>query len=65
MKVGFIGLGIMGRPMLLKLIKAGYELSVWSWREASLVEARAAASELIGSGKGEQDTLSLSSCWSV
>ncbi len=29
MKVGFIGLGIMGRPMSKNLIKAGYELTVF------------------------------------
>lgn len=28
MKIGFIGLGIMGKPMSLNLIKAGYELVV-------------------------------------
>lgn len=28
MKIGFIGLGIMGRPMAKNLIKAGYELLV-------------------------------------
>ncbi|MDD9269515.1 2-hydroxy-3-oxopropionate reductase [Paenibacillus sp. GCM10023248] len=28
MKVGFIGLGIMGKPMSLNLVKAGYELVV-------------------------------------
>ncbi len=28
MKIGFIGLGIMGKPMALNLIKAGYELTV-------------------------------------
>jgi 2-hydroxy-3-oxopropionate reductase len=28
MKIGFIGLGIMGRPMAINLIKAGYELTV-------------------------------------
>jgi 2-hydroxy-3-oxopropionate reductase len=27
-KIGFIGLGIMGKPMALNLIKAGYEVSV-------------------------------------
>jgi 2-hydroxy-3-oxopropionate reductase len=29
MKIGFIGLGIMGRPMAKNLIKAGYELVVY------------------------------------
>ena len=28
MKVGFIGLGIMGKPMSKNLIRAGYELVV-------------------------------------
>ena len=28
-KVGFIGLGIMGRPMALNLVKAGYDLRVY------------------------------------
>jgi 2-hydroxy-3-oxopropionate reductase len=29
MKIGFIGLGIMGKPMAKNLIKAGYELKVF------------------------------------
>ncbi|MGH7029543.1 MAG: 2-hydroxy-3-oxopropionate reductase [Stellaceae bacterium] len=29
MKIGFVGLGIMGRPMALNLIKGGHELSVY------------------------------------
>jgi 3-hydroxyisobutyrate dehydrogenase len=28
--VGFIGLGLMGRPMAANLLKAGYELAVWN-----------------------------------
>ncbi len=36
MKVGFIGLGIMGRPMALNLIKAGHSLHVWARRPESL-----------------------------
>jgi 2-hydroxy-3-oxopropionate reductase len=31
-KIGFIGLGIMGRPMALNLCKAGYALSVYARR---------------------------------
>ena len=30
MKVGFIGLGIMGNPMVLNFIKAGHALSLYS-----------------------------------
>lgn len=36
MKIGFIGLGIMGRPMALNLIKAGYALSVYARRAESI-----------------------------
>jgi len=28
--VGFIGLGLMGKPMVRNLLKAGYEVSVWN-----------------------------------
>jgi 2-hydroxy-3-oxopropionate reductase len=36
MKVGFIGLGAMGRPMALHLHKAGHELFVWARRPETL-----------------------------
>ncbi len=36
MKVGFIGLGLMGRPMALHLEKAGHELHLWARRPESL-----------------------------
>lgn len=36
MKVGFIGLGIMGRPMALNLLKSGFDLTVWARRDASM-----------------------------
>ena len=42
--VGFIGLGLMGRPMAANLLKAGYDLTVWnrtSSRADSLVAQRA------------------------
>ncbi len=35
MKVGFIGLGVMGRPMAQHLQRAGHELHVWARRPAS------------------------------
>ncbi|MCB1906991.1 MAG: NAD(P)-dependent oxidoreductase [Rhodocyclaceae bacterium] len=35
MKVGFVGLGLMGRPMALNLLKAGHEVYVWSRRAES------------------------------
>ena len=36
MDVGFIGLGLMGRPMALNLLKAGHRVQVWSRRRESM-----------------------------
>jgi 2-hydroxy-3-oxopropionate reductase len=36
MRVGFIGLGIMGRPMALNLLKGGHEVTVWARRAESM-----------------------------
>lgn len=36
MNVGFIGLGLMGRPMALHLEKAGHTLHLWARRPESL-----------------------------
>ena len=54
-KVGFIGLGIMGKPMAINLIKAGYDLTIYARRPevigemeglgASVVESPAAVAE--------------------
>lgn len=38
MKVGFIGLGAMGRPMALHLHRAGHELLVWARRPQSAAD---------------------------
>ena len=38
MKIGFIGLGIMGKPMCKNLLKAGYEVVVCSRTKASVEE---------------------------
>ena len=43
MKIGFIGLGIMGRPMAMNLMKAGHDLVVCDHKKA-------AAEELISAG---------------
>jgi 3-hydroxyisobutyrate dehydrogenase-like beta-hydroxyacid dehydrogenase len=45
--VGFIGLGLMGRPMALNLAKAGHELTVWN-RTASRAEEVAAEAGKVG-----------------
>lgn len=49
MKLGFIGIGLMGRPMTLRLLAAGHEVTVWNRSRAKLAPvlekgARAAAS---------------------
>ncbi|GAB1392244.1 2-hydroxy-3-oxopropionate reductase [Rhodocyclaceae bacterium] len=36
MQIGFIGLGLMGRPLALHLVKAGHTLHLWARRPASL-----------------------------
>ncbi len=48
MKIGFIGLGIMGKPMAKNLLKAGYELLVYRNNRAAneLVEAGATSADI-------------------
>src|SRR4051812_44193489 len=36
LKLGFIGLGVMGRPMALNLMKAGYGMTVYARRAQTL-----------------------------
>ncbi|TVY02913.1 2-hydroxy-3-oxopropionate reductase [Paenibacillus cremeus] len=48
MKIGFIGLGIMGKPMSKNLLKAGYELVVLATNKG--------ASELVSLGASSADT---------
>ena len=45
MKVGFIGLGLMGRPMALNLLKGGHEVTVWARRAESVAPLLAAGAK--------------------
>ncbi|WP_347250584.1 NAD(P)-dependent oxidoreductase [Zoogloea sp.] len=36
MRIGFVGLGIMGRPMALNILKGGFDLTVWARRAESM-----------------------------
>jgi 3-hydroxyisobutyrate dehydrogenase-like beta-hydroxyacid dehydrogenase len=36
MKLGYIGIGLMGRPMTLRLLAAGHEVTVWNRSRAKL-----------------------------
>ena len=44
-KIGFIGLGIMGRPMAKNLIKAGYAVVVCDVNRQAVEELRACGAE--------------------
>lgn len=37
-RLGFIGIGLMGKPMVLRLLAAGYEVVVWNRSKAKLEE---------------------------
>lgn len=51
MKIGFIGLGIMGKPMSKNLIKAGYELIVVDRNQAAVDEVVAAGAKSAATAK--------------
>ncbi|WP_412481067.1 NAD(P)-dependent oxidoreductase [Azonexus sp. IMCC34839] len=45
MKIGFLGLGIMGRPMALNLLKGGHQVTVWARRAESMQPLLAAGAQ--------------------
>lgn len=49
MKIGFIGLGVMGKPMSKNLMKAGYALAVYDINAEAVAELSAAGAEAAGS----------------
>lgn len=51
MKIGFIGLGIMGRPMSKNLLKAGYEVIVCDVVQAAVEEVVAAGAKAAATPK--------------
>lgn len=51
MKIGFIGLGIMGKPMSKNLLKAGYELVVFDFNQAAVKEVQECGAEAAASSK--------------
>ena len=50
-KIGFIGLGIMGKPMAKNLLKAGYELIVNDINQSAVAEVVAAGAKAAASAK--------------
>lgn len=51
MKIGFVGLGIMGKPMAKNLLKAGYSLVVYDVNPEPVKELAAAGAEAAASAK--------------
>ena len=60
MKIGFVGLGVMGRPMALHLLEAGYTLRVYARRPdqaAPLLAAGASSSTTLADLASESDVV--------
>ena len=51
MKVGFIGLGIMGRPMSKNLVKAGHDLVVFDFNKEAVEDLVSCGAEAAQTGK--------------
>lgn len=49
MKVGFLGLGIMGKPMALNVVGAGFDLVVWNRSAPALEALERAGAKVAGS----------------
>ncbi len=45
MKIAFLGLGIMGRPMALNLVKGGHDVTVWARRAESMLPLQEAGAD--------------------
>jgi 2-hydroxy-3-oxopropionate reductase len=59
MKIGFIGLGIMGKPMSKNLLKAGYELVVFDINKEAVAEVVAAGA---AEGQSAKDVAAQCEC---
>ena len=60
MRIGFIGLGLMGTPIVLNLLKAGFEVTVWNRtreKAAPVLEAGASWAETIPALAGQSDVV--------
>jgi 2-hydroxy-3-oxopropionate reductase len=52
MKIGFIGLGVMGKPMAKNLLEAGYPLTVWNRIRSKMDELLSLGAKGADSPKG-------------
>ncbi len=55
-RIGFIGLGIMGRPMARNLLKAGYRVTVHNRSRAAVETVVADGATAASSGAGDEGT---------
>ena len=63
MKIGFVGLGLMGLPMARNLLRAGHELAVHSHRADAVETLRKEGAEVLGSPRELASTVDvLCSC---
>ena len=53
MKIGFVGLGIMGKPMAKNLLKAGFDVTVTTHKQAVIDEMVAAGAKAARNAKDE------------
>lgn len=54
MRVAFLGMGIMGRPMAANLVKAGHEVNIWNRTSGKDVEGAKACSSPAEAAKGRE-----------
>ena len=54
MRLAFLGLGIMGRPMASNLVKAGHEVSVWNRSAGKDIEGARTATSPADAAKGAE-----------
>ena len=59
MKIGFIGIGVMGRPMARRLIEAGYALVVFDRDAAALAELAALGAGVAASVREVADSVAI------
>ena len=54
MRVAFLGMGIMGRPMAANLVKVGYEVSIWNRSSGKDMEGASTASSPSDAARGAE-----------
>ncbi|WP_345252505.1 NAD(P)-dependent oxidoreductase, partial [Pigmentiphaga soli] len=59
LKLGFVGVGVMGRPMARRLIEAGYDLTVFDVNPQAVAELTAIGAQGAASAKGVADVASI------